>query len=339
MEMELLTQRLLDSAAMEIVVLDTEERITEINRNSLQQTGFERAAVVGHPAGRLWDEISLQKLREDLSRNRIFQGELTEITLGGEPRSIHYTFSPIRGEFGEKLGYIGIGRPMMDTDRFEMELLQRLEQIRQTQGVAMVGLAKLAEYRDPETGQHLERMRNYCRLFAEELSTLPEYSAYITDEYIEGIYNSSPLHDIGKVGIPDAILLKPGRLTPQEFEVMKQHSRIGGDALRAADQQLEGESFLTMGKEIAYHHHEKWDGTGYPDGLRGNAIPLSARIVAISDVYDALTSKRVYKDAISHDRARAIIIESSGSHFAEDLVRVFLKREADILKIRERFKD
>ncbi len=339
MEMELLNQRLLDSAAMEIVVLDTEERIAEINENSLQQTGFEREAVVGHPAERLWDEISLQKLREDLSRNRVFQGELTEITLGGEPRSVHYTFSPIRGEFGEKLGFIGIGRPLMDTDRFEMELLQRLEQIRQTQGVAMVGLAKLAEYRDPETGQHLERMRNYCRLCAEELSTLPEYAAYITDEYIEGIYNSSPLHDIGKVGIPDAILLKPGRLTPQEFEVMKQHSRIGGDALRAADQQLEGESFLTMGKEIAYHHHEKWDGTGYPDGLRGNAIPLSARIVAIADVYDALTSKRVYKDAISHDRARAIIIESSGSHFAEDLVRVFLKREADILKIRERFKD
>ena len=337
--MELLTQRLLDSAAMEIVVLDPEERIAEINENSLRQTGFEREAVVGHPAGRLWDEISLQKLREDLSRNRVFQGELTEITLGDEPRSIHYTFSPIRGEFGEKIGFIGIGRPLMDTDRFEMELLQRLEQIRQTQGVAMVGLAKLAEYRDPETGQHLERMRNYCRLFAEELSTLPEYSAYITEEYIEGIYNSSPLHDIGKVGIPDAILLKPGRLTPQEFEVMKQHSRIGGDALRAADQQLEGESFLTMGKEIAYHHHEKWDGTGYPDGLRGNAIPLSARIVAISDVYDALTSKRVYKDAISHDRARAIIIESSGSHFSEDLVRVFLKREADVLKIRDRFKD
>lgn len=360
MEMELLTQRLLDSAAMEIVVLDPEERIAEINENSLRQTGFEREAVVGHPAGRLWDEISLQKLREDLSRNRVFQGELTEITLGDEPRSIHYTFSPIRGEFGEKIGFIGIGRPLMDTDRFEMELLQRLEQIRQTQGVAMVGLAKLAEYRDPETGQHLERMRNYCRLFAEELSTLPEYSAYITEEYIEGIYNSSPLHDIGKVGIPDAILLKPGRLTPQEFEVMKQHSRIGGDALRAADQQLEGESFLTMGKEIAYHHHEKWDGTGYPGHLdpfstrtlkgyegpdgsplpkKGEEIPVYGRIVSVADVYDALSSRRSYKDAWDEGRVLEEMHRLSGKSFDPEIVDAFFECLDTLKAIAKRYPD
>lgn len=339
METEQLAHRILDCAALEIVVLDSDENIADINSAGQQLTGFTREAILGRPAHSLWDDLGLQKLREDLTRNRIFYGELQEITLGSDPRPMHYTFAPVTDELGERLGYVGLGRPMLDTDRYEMELVQRMEQIRQTQGVAMVGLAKLAEYRDPETGLHLERMRLVCRMIAEELSLLPEYSSYITDEYIEGIYHSSPLHDIGKVGIPDAILLKPGRLTPQEFEIMKQHSKIGGDALAAADQQLKGESFLTMGKEIAYHHHEKWNGSGYPDGLRGNEIPLSARIVAIVDVYDALTSKRVYKEAIPHDKARAIIIEGSARHFAEDVVRAFLKREAEIMKIREQFQD
>lgn len=339
MESEFLTKAFVESAALEIVVLDADENIIEANPACQHATGLDREAVIGHPADRLWDTQGLQKFREDMLRNRVFQGEMIELTMGGDPRAMNYTFSRVRGDFGECLGYIGIGRAMMATDRYERELLQRIEQIRQTQGVAMVGLAKLAEYRDPETGQHLERMRTYSRLLAEELSTLTEYSASITPDYIELIYNSSPLHDIGKVGIPDSILLKPGRLTPQEFEIMKQHSRIGGDALKAADQQLEGESFLTLAKEIAYHHHEKWDGTGYPDGLRGNAIPLSARIVALADVYDALTSKRVYKEPVSHDQARAIIIEGTGKHFAEDVVRAFLKREPDILKVRDLFKD
>ncbi len=340
MESELLTQqRILDSIALQIVVLDLQENIVELNRTCLQATGLQRETVIGQHVSRLWDDLSLQKLREDLSRQRIFQGELKEISLGGDLRPMHYTFSPVLGDHQQRLGYIGLGRPVMDIDRYEQQLVERMEQIRQTQGVAMVGLAKLAETRDPETGQHLERMRRYSRLIAIELATLQEYGSYITEEYIEGIYNSSPLHDIGKVGIPDNILLKPGRLTPQEFERMKEHSRLGGDALAAADQELQGESFLTMGKEIAYHHHEKWDGTGYPDGLRGNLIPLSARIVAIADVYDALTSRRVYKEAMPHDQARAIIIESTGNHFAEDIVRAFLNREGEILEVRKHFSD
>jgi len=339
MDVELLTHRILESATLEIVVLDREHNIAEINGECLRLTGLHRAIISGQPAQALWDARSLARLEQSLRDNRVFQGELLEISAAGRRRSVHYTFCPICDDFGELQGYVGFGRPLEQTDRYELELRQRIQQIRQTQGVAMVGLAKLAEYRDPETGQHLERMRNYSRLIAEELSTQDNYADYITAEYIEGIYSSSPLHDIGKVGIPDAILLKPGRLTPQEFEIMKTHSKIGGDALEAADRQLEGESFLTVGKEIAYHHHEKWDGTGYPDGLAGEDIPLSARIVAIADVYDALTSKRVYKEAISHDQARAIIIESSGHHFAEEVVRAFIKREEDILKIREKYRD
>lgn len=339
MELELLNQIVLDSAALEIVALDPEFKIIEINKFALQMIGASEGEILDHPAQTIWDEHSVEKLEEDLVRSRIFQGEMVEVSLGGDPRSVHYTISPLNDDLGQLLGYVGFGRPIMDTDHYEMELRQRMEQLRQTQGAAMVGLAKLAETRDPETGQHLERMRNYSRLIAEEMSTLPEYNLYITEAYILDIYNSSPLHDIGKVGIPDAILLKPGRLTQREFEVMKKHSAIGGDALRAADKQLGGESFLTLGKEIAYHHHEKWDGSGYPDGLKGTKIPLSARIVAIADVYDALTSKRIYKEAVPHDQARGIIIDSSGSHFAEDIVRAFIKRESDFLKIRDRFSD
>jgi PAS domain S-box-containing protein len=339
MEIELETKRFLDSAVQEIILLDEDLNITDINSTCMQLTGASREDIAGEPITTLWSSRSIRKLKEDLNRDRVFEGEIHEVSLGGDPRAVHYTVSPIRDEIRQVLGYACFGRPITDIDHYERELRQKMEQLHQTQGAAMVGLAKLAETRDPETGQHLERMRNYSRLIAEELSVLSEYNLYITEEYIQDIYNSSPLHDIGKVGIPDAILLKPGRLTPKEFEIMKQHSTIGGDALGAADQQLGGESFLTLGKEIAYYHHEKWDGTGYPSGLKGSDIPLSARIVAIADVYDALTSKRIYKDAVSHDQARAIIIDSSGSHFAEDVVRAFLKREKDVLKIKDQFKD
>jgi PAS domain S-box-containing protein len=339
MEMELLAQRILDSTALEIVVLSEDLRIVDANAALCDLTGLENPIIAGQAATCIWERPGIERMRRHLAENLSYAGELLERSDIGPARPVHYTFSPLRGEGDTIAGFVGMGRPLMPTDRYEQELRQRIQQIRQTQGVALVGLAKLAEYRDTDTGQHLERMRNYSRIVAEELSTLDEYLDYITDEYIEGIYNSSPLHDIGKVGIPDAILLKPGRLTPQEFQIMKAHSRIGGDALEAADRQLEGESFLTMGKEIAYHHHEKWDGSGYPDGLASEAIPLSARIVAIADVYDALTSKRVYKDAIIHDQARAIIIDGSGQHFSPEVVRAFLKRERDILGVREQYKD
>lgn len=339
MEVELQNRRIINSAPLEVVVLDTELHIMEVNPACLEKTQFSRDSILGQSANVLWDNQSLIKLREDLNRNRTFEGELTEYTSGGQPRSVYYRVSAIKNEFGQLEGYSAFGHPTTNINQPKTELQHHMDQIRQIQGAAMVSLAKLAETRDPETGQHLERIGNYSRLIAQELSTLPEYNHYITESYIQDIYSSSPLHDIGKVGIPDAILLKPGRLTPKEFEEMKLHSAIGGGALSAADQMLGGQSFLTLGKQIAYHHHEKWDGSGYPDGLKGTEIPLSARIVAIADVYDALTSKRVYKDAVSHDQARAIIIDSSGSHFAEDVVRVFLKRADDFLEIRKRYKD
>ncbi|MCK5404715.1 MAG: HD domain-containing protein, partial [Desulfobulbaceae bacterium] len=162
---------------------------------------------------------------------------------------------------------------------------------------------------------------------------------YITTEYIEDIYLSSILHDIGKVGVPDAILLKPGRLIPEEFEVIKEHTLLGGKAISEVDSQFNTQSFLTIGKEIAFFHHEKWDGTGYPKGLIEHQIPLSARIVTLADVYDALTSKRCYKKAYSHEKAKKIIIEERGKAFDPNIVDAFLVHEQHFNKIRKKLQE
>ncbi len=218
--------------------------------------------------------------------------------------------------------------------------LDLMQKVINTQDVTIVALAKLAEFRDPETGEHLERMRDFAGELALELSELPKYQDYITDQYIENIYKSTPLHDIGKVGIPDSILLKPGKLTPEEFEIMKGHSEIGGDAIGSAIK-LTGmkRSFLDMGQSIAYFHHEKWNGMGYPKGLKGEDIPLSARITALADVYDALTTKRVYKPAFSHTKAKDILVEETEAAFDPDIVDAFLKKEKDFRNIKEEYKD
>lgn len=193
-----------------------------------------------------------------------------------------------------------------------------------SRAATILGLAKLAEYRDTDTGSHLERIREYSRILAEELSGKPEFSKYISENYIEDIFNSAILHDIGKVGIPDAILRKPAGLTDDEFEIIKTHTTLGGEAIEAIENRIEGQSFLTIGKEIAYHHHEKWDGSGYPNGFQKEEIPLSARIIALADVYDALTSKRAYKEAYTHQDAIRMIKKLKGTHFDPDVVDAFL---------------
>jgi response regulator RpfG family c-di-GMP phosphodiesterase len=208
--------------------------------------------------------------------------------------------------------------------RLEADLLLSMENNAKTRLAIIVGLAKLAEYRDSDTGAHIERIQEFITLLARQLKEHPKYCDYISDEYIEDLQVSSILHDIGKVGIPDYILQKPGKLTAEEFEMMKEHSRIGGDSIKVVEKKTGIQSFLTLAREIAYMHHEKWDGTGYPMGLKGEAIPLSARLTALVDVYDALTSKRCYKDAMSHEKTVEIILQGKGSHFDPDLVDAFL---------------
>lgn len=193
------------------------------------------------------------------------------------------------------------------------------------------GLAKLADYRDTDTGAHLERIGFYARIIADSLS--PKYLE-INAKWIDRIVLASSLHDIGKVGIPDSILLKPGRLTPEEREVMEKHALIGADTLLAIRAKLGADEFIDMGIEIALQHHEKWDGTGYPFGLANEKISLAARIVALADFYDAVTSKRVYKDAMSHEEASELIKSLHGTHFAPDVADAFFANEAEFNAIR-----
>jgi len=216
----------------------------------------------------------------------------------------------------------------------EMDLLESYRKLQNARMATILGLAKLAEYRDEGTGTHLERIREYAKLLAEALSNNPKYTGHITPEYVDDIYQSSILHDIGKVGIPDAVLLKPDKLSDEEFNVIKRHTTLGGDAIKAIEAKIEGQSFLALGKEIAYNHHEKWDGSGYPRGLSGEGIPLSARIIALADVYDALTTKRFYKEAFSHKRSRQMIVDLKGTHFDPEMVDVFLTLQDEFNRIR-----
>lgn len=205
----------------------------------------------------------------------------------------------------------------------------------ETTSVTLFSLAKLAESKDIETGNHLERMREYARALAEQLMKDPAIRKEMPPRFPEIIYQSSPLHDIGKVGIPDYVLLKPGSLNDEEWAIMKKHTILGAETLQATLNMYPGADFLRLARDIAWAHHERWDGSGYPRGLRGEEIPLAARIVTVADVYDALTMKRVYKSAYSHSVARGIIIEGSGKHFDPQVVQAFLDIEDKIVQIKD----
>ena len=209
----------------------------------------------------------------------------------------------------------------------------------ETRDIVIFSMAKLAESRDPETGNHLERIRYYSKVLAESMFKSGELPDEIDRLFIDNIFRTSPLHDIGKIGIPDHVLLKPGRLDDKEFETMKLHSRIGFETLNEALGRYPKADYLKMSADIALSHHEKYDGTGYPDGLKGSEIPLSARIVALADVYDALVSKRVYKKAYQHDTARALILEGEGTHFDPMVINAFIECEKTFVKIAERYSD
>ncbi len=223
----------------------------------------------------------------------------------------------------------------------EAEIIKRTREITAIQDVTIHAMASLAETRDNETGNHIRRTQNYVRVLAQKLRHHPRFSHFLDDDkIIELLYKSAPLHDIGKVGIPDKILLKPGRFEPEEFEVMKQHPALGRSAILNAEYELGLEvPFLKYAKEIAYAHQEKWDGSGYPLGLAGDNIPISARLMAVADVYDALISRRVYKEGMSHEQAVQLIIEGRGSHFDPDITDAFLELQDDFIAIAAKFWD
>ncbi len=261
--------------------------------------------------------------------------------------TIRYRFSHFHGEDAVLIAGTDVSRmKQLESDlmqwnqKLEKRVLDRTKELVATQDVTIITLSALAETRDPETGEHIERTRLYVRLLATYLRFSEEYRDLLdSNEVIDLLYRSAPLHDIGKVGVPDSILLKPGKLTTEEFSIMQKHAVYGGDALHRAQHCLGANSFLKMAQEIAYNHHEKWDGSGYPNGLSGRAIPIPARIMALADVYDALTSKRPYKEAFSHEKARAIILDGSGTHFDPVVVEKFLEAEDQFLIISQEHRE
>ena len=226
------------------------------------------------------------------------------------------------------------------SDFLKLEVERRTREIAAIQDVTIMAMASLAETRDNETGNHIRRTQLYVKTLALHLRAHPRFAAQLTDDYIQGLTRSAPLHDIGKVGIPDRILLKPGALTAEEFEIMKMHTTLGRDAIQEAERQLGVKvSFLTIAKEIAYAHQEKWDGSGYPLGLVGDAIPLAARLMAVADVYDALISERVYKKGIPHAQAAQVMAEGRGRHFDPDVLDAFLATQDAFQAIAARHAD
>jgi putative two-component system response regulator len=214
------------------------------------------------------------------------------------------------------------------------ELARANEFLRKLQGCSIFALAKLAESRDGETGDHLKRLQAYCVVLCSKMSLQDQYRESMTERFIRDLVQCSVLHDIGKVAIPDSILFNPRKFGTEEFEIMKQHTLYGGKALEEASLEIGGEDgYLTLGKDVAYFHHEHWDGTGYPFGLREGQIPLAARIVAVADVYDALTTERRYKNAFSHKEAVGLIVESRGRQFDPGIVDAFVEVEDEFRRI------
>jgi len=250
-----------------------------------------------------------------------------------------------RASQGELDGFVPVGTNdefgimAVHTNAMVRGLRESTDEIRRTRDVSILTLASLAETRDNETGAHILRTQRYVRALAMHLKDHEKFSDLLTEENIELLYKSAPLHDIGKVGIPDKILLKPGKLTDEEFEIMKTHPALGADALAVSEGTLGSNSFLRFAREITLTHHEKWDGSGYPAGLAGEGIPISGRLMALADVYDALISKRVYKPAFSHEEAKQVILEGHGSHFDPDVVDAFLAVESEFVDIARDFSD
>jgi putative two-component system response regulator len=222
----------------------------------------------------------------------------------------------------------------------EAEVARRMNENTLIQEVSIQALARLAETRDPETGNHLIRTKEYVRLLARQLQHHPRFASALDERTIDLLARSAPLHDIGKVGIPDHVLLKPGKLSPAEWEVMKTHASLGADAIERAEHDAHYQvAFLTCAKEIAHYHHEKWDGSGYPEGLVGDAIPIAARLMAVADVFDALISRRVYKEPMPFDVARNIMVQERGKQFDPDMLDAFLAHFEGFTDIAQQYAD
>jgi putative two-component system response regulator len=314
----------------------------EILENFLRESGYD--VTVASDGRQAFD-----LLRDDDYRVVISDWEMPEMSgveLSGRIRErqlssyVYVILLTLRGDHASLIEGLKAGADDFLIKPFQPEELsirlrtaQRIVNL-ENRDLIIFALAKLAESRDPETGAHLERIREYSRILADQLSRRGKYRNLIDADYVRTLYLTSPLHDIGKVGVPDRVLLKPGKLSAEEFEEMKQHVVIGSQTLDAALQAQPNAAYLRLARDIAWSHHERFDGKGYPRGLKGEEIPLCGRIVALADVYDALTTKRVYKPAFTHEEARSIIVKERGRQFDPEVVEAFLIREGEFVAVK-----
>jgi PAS domain S-box-containing protein len=351
---------LVDNIQDPIIIIDFDGRVLWANRCTPDYIGLAETELPGAHVSRflkkgnmfrlfqLFNEMKegrvVKDLKLDISTStgyKVAEATCTPIPDGGQITSCEIILRDIT----ERATLERLRKNYLKT--LEEEVQRRTEEIKDLQRASILAIATLAESIDNFTCGHLERMRQYARVIADELKSWPRYSDLVTEEYVELVYDLSPLHDIGKVGIRDSILMKEDKLTADEFAKMKEHTEIGANALRMAGQLIHRESLFAMAEMIARFHHQWWDGSGYPAvrigeevrPLRGDEIPLCARIVALADVYDALTSKRPYKEPYPHEVAKQMILKDSGRHFDPDCVQAFTNREADFLLIKQKWTD
>jgi PAS domain S-box-containing protein len=332
---------LFDTILSSIIIVDPLGKILNWNYTAEQLYGYSWEEVNGADFDALFRTSSqrptLLSIFElaDQNQGRFIEAEVPRQRKDGSTIYTYASYSSIQNTSGETIAYSVIEKDLTERVNLERKLKDSFDQLKETQSATILGFARLTEYRDKDTGKHLRHIREYVKVLAKSLKGRPHYTEYITDLYLEDLCLSSVLHDVGKVAIEDSILLKPASLTTEEFSRIKDHARMGGDALRDVDRELRQRSFLTLGKEIAYYHHERWDGKGYPEGRKGEQIPLSARIVALADVYDALTSDRPYRRAMPHAEAVEVIREGRGSQFDPDITDAFLSNEEVFDRIRK----
>ncbi|HUS90474.1 MAG TPA: HD domain-containing phosphohydrolase [Phycisphaerae bacterium] len=332
---------------MKVLIVEDDGISRELLRSALEEMGYDvLAARNGREALATLRDSRCRVVVSDWAMPEMNGLELCRAIRAGEFRGyVYIILLTAKGGTGHVVEGLTAGADDFMSKPFEPEELhlriragERIVSL-ETRDLAIFALARLAESRDPETGGHLERVRRYSRVLGEALAASAKYAGHIDEAFIRLLYEASPLHDIGKVAIPDHVLLKPGRLDDHEFEIMKTHTAQGARTLESALKEYPEAEFLRMARDIAAYHHERWDGRGYPDRLAGEDIPLAARIFSVADVYDALVVRRVYKGAFTHDVARSIIAKGRASQFDPDVADAFLAHEAAFVEIKERFED
>lgn len=326
-----------------VIITDKRGVIESINPKVTEVTGYSYESLIGHNPRILKSDNSTTDYKElwkTISSGRVWRGEFTNLKENGEEYIESAIISPVFNDHNEIINYVALQEDITGlktiTKKLEKTLLsmedtvrERTKSLRSAQSLTLESLATLSEYRDNETGAHIKRTKLYVKFVLEKIRHKLDY----TDDEIFQIWSSAPLHDIGKVAISDAILLKKGKLTEEEFMIMKGHPVYGNEALMRVSECKDDDTYLKFAKEITLFHHEKWDGSGYPYGLSGEDIPISGRLMALADVYDALRSTRPYKVGFSHERAVKMILEQDGKHFDPDLIKIFKEYHEDFDKI------